>query len=173
MRTIILFLLVGIAAFASAANSRPTPADFLTFYSIVPDDAFNREFGTGFSYETGFSDPATVKGFYRGKPVLTMEHISKVSIETREIQTAPISGLRFVLNDSGARLLQDYLRQPKPMDMVAFIDGHAYATVSLDLARQMAEQRVLFIVLPRPQEPTAYHFLLLLADKLKSATPNK
>jgi hypothetical protein len=78
-----------------------------------------------------------------------------------------------VLSDLGTRQLRDYLRQPGAKDMVVFIDGHAYATVSLDLAHQMAEQGVMFIILPRPQEPTAYHFLQLLADKLKSAIPNK
>lgn len=147
MRTIVLSLLLCIAAMAKGAESKPGPADFFALYSIVPDDAFNRQFGSSFSYEKAFSDrdaPETVNGIYRGQPVLTIEHIAKVTIETREIQTAPISGLRFVLSDSGARQLRDYLRQPEPKDMVAFIDGHAYATVSLDLIREMAEQRVLF-----------------------------
>lgn len=176
MRTIIVCLLLCITTFARAADSKPTPADFLALYSILPDDAFNRKFGTTFSYEKAFSDrdtPETVTGIYSGKPVLTMEHIAKVSIATREIQSAPISGLRFLLSDSGTRQLRDYLRQPGAKDMVVFIDGHAYATVSLDLARQMAEHGVLFIVLPRPHEPTAYHLLQLLADKLNSATHTK
>ena len=172
MRTSILLLLLYIAASARAADTNPTPADYLALYAIVPDDAFNRKFGTGFSYEKVFSNPdapKTVNGIYMGKPILTIEHIAKVDIETREIQTAPIPGLRFVLSDLGARTLQDYLRQPGASEMVAFIDGHAYSTVSLDLARHMVERRVFFVVLPSPQESTTRHFLKLLAAKLQSA----
>ena len=177
MKTFTLVLILSwITAFAGATDPKPTPADFLALYSVVPDDPFNRQFGNRFEFAVSFPNldkPKTVEGIYRGDPILTIEHVAKVEIETREIHAAPISGLRFVLNDSGIRKLQAYLGQPGAKDMVAYIDAHAYALLPLALLREMSEQRVLFIVLPNPQEPTAHHFLELLAAKLKSGTPDK
>lgn len=176
MRTLLIFLLFCIVVISKAADAKPTPADFLSLYTIVPDDAFNRQFGKNFEYELAIPNDGgakTVKGIYKGKPVLTLEHIEKVGIETREIMAAPFSGLRFVLNEAGVRVLREYLRQPDPKDMVVFIDGHVYATLTLDIIRDMAEHRVMFIILPGPQASTAYHFLQLLADKLKAAISNK
>ena len=146
---IVWLILVGIVSLARAGDPKPTAADFLALYATVPDDAFHQNFATGFEYEKVFSGEEKakiVRGLYSGKPILTIEHIEKVVIETREIQTAPISGLRFVLNDSGIHQVRDYLRQPGAREMVVVIDGDAYATVSLDLAQKMSKERVLWVV---------------------------
>ena len=134
MKSFILWLtLAGVLPLASAGDPKPDPADFFALYATVPDDAFHQNFANGFHFEEAF--PATdkakiVSGLYSGKPILTIEHIEKGEIEEREIQTAPISGIRFVLNDSGVFQLGRYLRQPGAREMVVFINGDAYATVS-------------------------------------------
>ncbi len=164
-------MLVGMISFLAAADPEPTAAYSFALYPIVSDDALNRTFAQGFEYENAFSKSSgieSVRGLYRPEPVLTFDHIAKVEISCREIQTAPIDGVHFTLNDSGVRKLREYLRQPNAKEMVVFIDGYAYATVSLDLALKVADKRVLWVIPPRPQEPITYRFLKLLVDKLQT-----
>jgi hypothetical protein len=169
---ILLFFLLKSISIVEAADPKPTAADFFALYPTIPDDVFHRQFAPqAFEYEDTFSDvkkPRIIKGFYSGKPVVTLDQVAKIETETREISAAPISGLRIVLNDSGIRQLRDYLRQANAKEMVVFVDGYAYATVSLDLARQMSEHRILWVVLPRPWEPISQRFLKLLAERLQS-----
>lgn len=176
MKPIIVLLILFTRLFiANAAEPRPTAESFFALYSTIPDDPFHQQFATRrFEYENALTDkPKIVKGFFGATPVITLAHIAKVELEGREIQTAPITGLRFVLNDSGVRVLRDYLRKPNPKEMVVFIDGHAYATVTLELAREMSARRVLWIILPRPQEEITDRFLRLLAEKLQSKIPQQ
>ena len=176
MKPIILLLILLTGVFvADAADPRPAVEKLFALYPTIPDDPFHRQFATRrFEYENALTDkPRIVKGFFNEKPVLTFAHIARVDLEGREIQTAPITGLRFVLNDSGVRLLRDYLRQPNPKEMVVFIDGYAYATVSIEVAREITERRVLWIIPPRPQEQITERFLTLLAEKLQSKVTNQ
>lgn len=76
--------------------------------------------------------------------------------------------IEFTISDSGARKLGEYLRQPNAREMVVFIDGHAYASITLDLAREMVQRRVLWVIPPHPQQSITYRFLRLLMDKLRA-----
>lgn len=162
------FVLVGMVSSMAGADPKPTAADCFALYPIVADDALNRTFAKNFHYESAFDKSEIVSGLYRPEPVLTFDHIEKVAMSCREIQAAPIDGVHFTLNDAGVRKLSEYLRQPNAREMVVFIDGYAYATVSLDLALKMADQRVLWVIPPQPQQDITHRFLVLLLDKLRT-----
>lgn len=166
--SILSFVLVGMISAAAAADPKPTAADFFALYPIVSDDALNRTFAQNFHYESAFDESKIESGLYRPESVLTFDHIAKVAISCREIQAAPIDGVQFTLNDAGALKLREYLRQPNAKEMVVFIDGYAYATVSLDLALKMADKRVLWVIPPQPQQDITHRFLDLLIDKLQA-----
>jgi len=164
----LLLVLVGMISSIAAADPKPTAADFFALYPIVSDDALNRTFAQKFHYESAFDESKIESGLYRPESVLTFDHIAKVAISSREIQAAPIDGVHFTLNDAGALKLREYLRQPNAKEMVVFIDGYAYATVSLDLALKMADKRVLWVIPPQPQQDITRRFLDLLIDKLQA-----
>jgi hypothetical protein len=170
-------ILTGITPVFAADDAKPTASDYLSLCSIVPDDSFNRQFGTPFEYENVFAGEGAakvVRGLYRrDRQVLTMEHVADVKMETREIDAAPIEGIRFLLNESGTREMRAYLSKGGAQDLVVIIDGHPYATVSLDVARDVARNGVLFIVLPRPQDAATMHLLQLLVAKLKTGVTTK
>lgn len=167
--TLVAFMVAGVISLM-AATPKPAATDFFALYPIVPDDALNRTFAKGFGYQTDFlvnTGVKVVNGLYRPDAVLTFDHIAKVGITAREIGAAPIDGIKLVISDAGAKKLGEYLGQPNAKEMVVFIDGYAYATVTLDLAREMVEKRVLWVIPPDPQADITHRFLDLLLDKLQ------
>lgn len=161
--TALAWLTIPIASIA--ADTAKATAPPFALYPVVPTDTPDSR---PFLY-THPTHSKPVTGSFRGPAILTLGDVSAVGRETREIATAPFTGITIALTAAGRQKLREHLKTAKPSEVAVALDGEVYATLdSRDLRYLIEERGSLLVIFADPYSTTTRHLTNLLAEKLSS-----